>query len=184
MSDIQRYDLGQDEDYVCYCEMVEWPTGPYVLFADADADKKAAISGLVGLYSDTIRELLDEATERDKRITYLQNDNADRYTKIKRAEERVKELEGEATCQFCGGKKDLCGTCTPRPTTTIEALTAALTACRKALDEIAAFDYRTAAVTGAAYKMVGIAQAALKEAKPKPSILDHEDISGDNLLGG
>jgi len=31
---------------------------------------------------------------------------------------------------------------------------------------------------------VPIAAAALKEAKPKPSILDHEDISGDNLLGG
>ena len=70
MSEIQRYEGIHGH--------MRSKKGRLVLFTDHEADKKAAISDLVGLYSDTIRELLDEATEKDKRITYLQGEGAGR----------------------------------------------------------------------------------------------------------
>ncbi len=74
----------------------------------------------------------------------------------------------------------------------IETHTADLAACRSALDNCLEtlvyvkqyFDGSGLSALDDVNESIKIAQAARKEAEPKPSILDHEDISGDNLLGG
>jgi chromosome segregation ATPase len=141
--------------------------GRLVLFTDHEA----AISDLVGLYSDTIRELLEEATEKDKRISYLQNDNADRYTKIKRAEERIGELEGEREAWRLATEE---GTkAWKRLTDENATLTADLAACRSALDNCLEtlvyvrqyFDGSGLSALDDVNESIKIAQAARKEAK-------------------